>query len=346
MRIFVTGATGFIGSAIVQELLGAGHQVLGLARSDKGTQSLLDAGAQVHRGDLEDLDSLKSGAAASDAVIHTGFVHDFSRFAQCCEIDRRAIEALGATLAGSDRPFIVSAGLAHLESGRLATEDEAAATHPPMPRVSEQTAFALLSQGVSASVVRLSQIHNTWKQGLVTYLIELAREKGASAYVGDGSNRWAAAHLSDTARLFRLALEKHKAGARYHAVAEEGVPARQIAEVVGRGLKVPVISLSAEEAAAHFGWMAMFASLDISVSSQLTQERFGWRPTGPELVPAEEVSNSRLLPSISFIIEVATVPPSFDEFCMTSFIIQKRPSAVVLVNWSSIALCRSTEMML
>ena len=284
MRVFLTGATGFIGSAIVSELLGANHQVLGLARSEKGAQALSDAGAQVHRGDLEDLDSLKSGAAAADAVIHCGFVHDFANFAHGCEVDRRAIETLGGALAGSDRPFIVSAGIALLEPGRAATEDEAASAHPMMPRVSEQTAFAMIPQGVNASVVRLSQIHNTLKQGIITLLIEFAREKGASAYVGDGSNRFAAAHVSDTARLYRLALEKHETGARFHAIAEEGVSARAIAEAVGRGLNVPVVSLSPEEAGAHFGWMSMFAGLDLTATGTRTQERLGWHPTGPGLL--------------------------------------------------------------
>ena len=284
MRIFLTGATGFIGSAIIPELIHAGHQVLGLTRSDAGAQSLLAAGAEVHRGNLEDLESLRSGAAKSDGVIHCAFDHDFSNFAANCEKDRRAIEALGAVLAGSDRPLIVSSGIGPLSPGRLATEDMDPPADSPMPRVSEQVAFAMIPQGVRASVVRLPQVHDTVKQGLVTFAIALAREKGVSAYVGDGSNRWPAAHVLDTARLYRLALEKQEAGAKYHAVAEEGVPVRNIAEVIGRGLKVPVVSMTPEEAGAHFGWLAMFAGLDLPASSAITQERLGWRPTGPGML--------------------------------------------------------------
>ena len=283
MKIFVTGATGFIGSAVVPELIKAGHRVLGLTRSDAGAQSLIAAGAEAHRGSLEDLDSLRTGAAAADGVIHTAFIHDFSKFKENCEIDRRAIEALGSALAGSDRPLIVTTGTAGLAApGQVATEDHVVPPDFPFPRVSEQTALSL--KGVKASVMRLPQVHNTIKQGLVTYIIAVAREKGVSAYVGDGRNRWAAAHVSDVARLYRLALEKHEAGAKYHAVAEEGVAMRDIAETIGRGLKVPVVSLSPEKAAAHFGWLAMFAGLDLPASSALTRQRLGWRPTGPGLI--------------------------------------------------------------
>jgi nucleoside-diphosphate-sugar epimerase len=290
MRIFVTGATGFIGSAVVQELINAEHSVIGLARSDAGAKSLIAAGAEVLRGDLEDLDSLRSGAAESDGVIHTAFVHDFSKFKENCEIDRRAIEALGSALAGSDRPLIVSSGAAGLAApGQVATEDHVAPRDSPFPRVSEQTALSL--KGVSASVMRLPQVHDTIKQGLVTYVIDVAREKGVSAYVGEGRNRWAAAHVSDVARLYRLALHKHEAGAKYHAVAEEGVPMRDIAETIGRGLKVPVVSLSPEKAAAHFGWLAMFAGLDLPASSALTRQRLGWRPTERGLIADLEQMN-------------------------------------------------------
>jgi nucleoside-diphosphate-sugar epimerase len=285
MKIFVTGATGFIGSTIVRELIDAGHQVLGLARSDGGAKSLAAAGAQVHRGDLDDLEGLRTGAAQSDGVIHTAFRHDWSKFAENCEMDKRAIEALGDALQGSDRPLLVTSGLALLARGRPATEDDP--PHPvsaSYPRASEETAAALGARGVNTSVVRLPQVHNTVRQGLITYLVALAREKGVSAYLGDGLNRWAAVNVLDAARLYRLALEKREAGARYHAVAEEAVPLRDIAEVIGRGLKVPVVALSPEEAAAHFGFLAQFAGMELRASSAKTREQLGWRPTGPELM--------------------------------------------------------------
>ena len=293
MRVFITGATGFIGSAVVADLINAGHQVLGLARSDAGARSLIAAGAQAHRGDLEDLASLRSGAAQSDGVIHAAFIHDFSRFKESCEIDRRAIEALGQTLAGSKRPLIVTGGL-FLTPGRPTTEDDPAPANSPFPRVSEVAALALVSKGVNASVMRLPQVHDRNKAGLVTYLIALAREKGVSAYVGDGQNRWAAVHLLDCAPLYRLALEKADAGAKYHAVAEEGVPLREIAHAIGRALKIPVVSKSAEEAAAHFGWLSSFAAMDGQASSALTQQRLGWRPTNkPTLLADLEGNNGK-----------------------------------------------------
>jgi len=279
MRIFVTGATGFIGSAIVHELIQAGHQVLGLARSDAGAQGLATLGAQVQRGDLQDLEGLRRGAAGADGVIHTAFIHDFSKFKENCEIDRRAIEALGTALAGSDRPLVVTAGTGALKPGQLGTEDDGAPVDPAMPRVSEQAGLALVPQGVRASVVRLPQVHDQDKQGLVTYAIAVARAKGISAYVGDGLNRWPAVHRLDAAPLYRLALEQGVAGGIYHAVAEEGVPLRAIAEAIGRGLRIPVVSLAPEEAAAHFGWLGFFAGLDVPISSALTQQRLGWRPT-------------------------------------------------------------------
>jgi len=284
MKVFVTGASGFIGSAVVPELLGAGHQVLGLVRSEAAAQALTATGAEAHLGSLEDMDSLTRGAAASDGVIHLAFNHDFSKFAENSELDRRAIEALGAALEGTDRPLLVTGGIGLLAPGRVVTEDMAAPANSPVPRVSEQAALALVSQGIRASVVRLPQVHNTVKQGFVSYLIAVARQKGVSAYVGDGANRWSAAHVVDVARLYRLALEKQEAGARYHAVAEEGVPLRDIAEAIGQGLKVPVVSLSPEEAGPHFGFLAAFAGLDMPASSTLTQQRLEWHPTGPGMI--------------------------------------------------------------
>jgi nucleoside-diphosphate-sugar epimerase len=285
MKIFVTGATGFIGSAIIRELIDAGHEVLGLSRSDTGAKALIAAGAQVHRGDLKDLESLRNGAATSDGVIHTGFIHDFSKFAENCEIDKRAIEALGSALEGSERPLLVTSGLARVAEGRTPTEEDASLPpSPAYPRASEATTEMLLKHGVRVSVVRLPQVHNTIKQGLVTYAIAVAREKGVSVYVGDGLNRWATVHVLDTARLYRLALEKQEAGARYHAIAEEGLAFRDIAEAIGRGLKVPVVSKSPEEAAAHFGSIGMFIGRDLIGSSAQTKRILGWRPTGPGLI--------------------------------------------------------------
>jgi nucleoside-diphosphate-sugar epimerase len=299
MRIFVTGATGFIGSVVVQELLKAGHQVLGLSRSDAGAKSLAAAGAEVHPGSLEDLDSLRSGAAASDGVIHLAFNHDafggdFSKFVANCETDRQAVEAIGSVLAGSDRPLIVTSGtgLANTVPNQPALEDNPIINSSVIPRAaSEEAAASLAANGVNVSVVRLPQVHDPVKQGLVTYAIVVAREKGVSPYVGDGLNRWPAAHVHDTARLYRLALEKAEAGAKYHAVAEQGVALRDIAEVIGKGLKVPAVSISQEEAPAHFGWLAMFIGRDSPASSALTQKRLGWQPTGPGLIADLEQMN-------------------------------------------------------
>ena len=264
MRVFVTGANGFVGAHVVAELIGAGHGVLGLARSQQAADTLAATGADVQSGALEDLDSLRSGAAASDAVIHLGFRHDFSRFKESCEIDQRAIEAIGSVIAGSDKPMIVPNGMAGLKPlGELATEKDDVPAHYRFPRFSEQTALALVSQGVRASVVRLPQVHNTVKQGLVTGMIAVARQTGVSAYVGEGLNRWSAAHILDVARLFRLVLEAGEAGAKYHAVAEEGVEMRAIAEAISRRLNAPVTSLTQEQAQAHFGPLSRFVGEDL-----------------------------------------------------------------------------------
>jgi nucleoside-diphosphate-sugar epimerase len=266
---------------VVRDLIEAGHTVLGLSRSDAGAEALAAAGAEVHRGDLEDLDSLRGGAAASDGVIHLGFIHDFSRFQEVCEADRRAIEGMGDALAGSDRPFVITSGtgMGTRAPGELATEDHFNPNHPNPRAGSEIAAEAVASRGVRVTVVRLPQVHNTEKQGLVTPVIAVAREKGVAAYVGDGLNRWPAVHVLDAAPVYRLALEKGPNRARYHAVAEEGVTALAIAEAIGRGLKIPVVSLSPEEAAGHFGWLGMFVGYDMPASSALTQERLGWHPT-------------------------------------------------------------------
>jgi len=281
MRVFVTGAIGFIGSAIVRELIGAGHRVLGLARSDKAAGSLTAAGAEVQRGSLEDLESLRSGAAAADGVIHTAFIHDFSNYGPAAEADRHAIETLGAALAGSDRPLIVTSGtLLARRQGPLATEDDA--PNPAFPRKSEDAAVAMAERGARVSIVRLPpSVHGEGDHGFVPALINIARE---TAYIGDGLNRWPAVHRLDAARLYRLVLEKGSAGATYHGVADEGVSVRDIAEIIGRRLNLQVASKSSEEAASHFGWIAHFLSIDGPASSAQTQEQLGWRPVQPGLI--------------------------------------------------------------
>jgi nucleoside-diphosphate-sugar epimerase len=284
MRVFVTGATGFIGTAVVRELTDAGHQVLGLARSDAGAKSLIAAGAQVHRGSLEDLESLRSGTASADGVMHTAFIHDFSNYGPAAAADRRAIETLGDALAGSDRPFIVTSGTLLVQrQGALATEEDA--PNPNFPRKSEEAAIALAAHGIRASVLRLPpSVHGNGDHGFVPRLISIAQEKGVSAFTGDGLNHWPAVHRLDAAHLYRLVLEQGTAGASYHGVADEGIPTREIAEVIGRQLNVPVVSRSREEAADHFGWMALFFGMDGPASSAQTQERLGWRPVQPGLI--------------------------------------------------------------
>lgn len=292
MRVFVTGATGFIGSAVVRELIDAGYEVLGMARSEAGAKAVAAAGAQVHRGHVEDLESLRAGAAKSDAVIHTAFIHDFSKFKENCEIDRRAVAALGDALAGSDRLLIVTSGtgVSSSKPGVPVTEKDPPLSSEVMPRgATEESAAEVADRGVRVAVVRLPQVHDTVKQGLITYSIAVARQKGVSAYVGDGKNRWPASPRLGTAHLYRLALEKGDAGVRYHAVAEEGISTRDIAEAIGRGLNIPAVSISPEQAAGHFGWLAHFVTWDIPASSAITREHLGWNPTGPSLI--EDLNN-------------------------------------------------------
>jgi len=285
MRIFVTGATGFIGSKLVPELIGAGHTVVGLTRSEAGAEQLRAAGAEVQFGDILDLDSLREGAAKSEGVVHLAFQHDFSQFLKVCDDDRKAIEAMGEALVGSKRPFVVTSGTAIAANvdGKPSTEESAKSSHNPRA-ASEAAVQALTERGVNTSVVRLAQIHDTRKQGLVPYVTAVAREKGVSVYIGEGGNRWPAAHVSDTARLYRLAVEKAEPGAIYHAVDEEGVSMKAIGEALGRGLKVPVKSITPEEVEAHFGWLAMFARMDMPASSAITRKKLGWKPTGPGLI--------------------------------------------------------------
>ncbi|MBS1564388.1 MAG: SDR family oxidoreductase [Bacteroidetes bacterium] len=287
MRVFLTGATGFIGSAIVQELIGAGHQVLGLARSDKSAEALVATGAGVHRGSLEDPKSLQKGAAACDGVIHTAFIHDFSQFETNCRIDRLAIEAMGATLAGSGRPLVVTSGTATLQRGRLGKEQDVAGVNAPGAHraPSERLALALADQNVRVSVVRLPPtVHGEGDHGFIPMIIGIARQKGVSAYIGEGNNRWPAVHRHDAARVFRLAMEKGIAGTRYHAVAEEGIQIRSVAECIGKQLGLPVVSKTPAEAPAHFGFLGNFYGADCPCSGTQTQEWLGWKPSHKSLM--------------------------------------------------------------
>jgi nucleoside-diphosphate-sugar epimerase len=285
MRVFVTGAAGFIGTETTRELIANGHQVVGLARSEANIGTLKQLGAEVHRGSLQDLDSLRSGARDADGVIHLAFIHDFSKFAENGAIDKTAIEAMGDVLAGTNKPFIVTSGTGLVAPGVLITEEMRRDSSPHVPRVSEQAGLAYASRGVRAMTIRLPQVHGAdGKAGLITYLFELARQKGAAAYVGEGTERWAAAHRQDVSRLYRLALEKGTTDGIYHAVGEEGVPMRQIIEVIGRALKVPIVSIRKEEAGDYYGPLARFAGLDMPASSALTRQRLGWTPTGIGLI--------------------------------------------------------------
>jgi nucleoside-diphosphate-sugar epimerase len=284
MRVFVTGATGFIGSAVVKELLEEGHQVLGLTRSDAGAATLNTLGAQVQRGDLENLESLRTGAANADAVIHTAFVHDFDNFQKSCDIDLQAIETMVSVLEGSNRPFLVSTGSGMLAHGRIGTEEDA--VDSPFPRVaSDHATEAAATRGIRAAVVRLpATVHGHGDHAFIPQIIEIARQKGVSAYVGNGDNRWPAVHRLDAARLYALAVEKVTPGARYHAIAEEGIPFRQIAEVIGRRLNLPTVSIPPEQAMEHFGFFGRFAAADLPVSSHITRQRLGWNPTERGLI--------------------------------------------------------------
>ncbi len=297
MRIFVTGASGWIGSAVVPELIGAGHRVVGLARSDASAASLTAAGAEVHRGTLDDLDGLRRAADASDGVIHLAFKHDLAfsgDFQGAADADRRAVETFGEALAGSDRPLVIASGLLGLTPGRVATERDGHDTHPasaatgdgPQTRhATAELALSLAARGVRSSVLRLPPTnHGDGDNGFIAFLVGIAREKGLSGYIGDGANRWPAVHRLDSARLFRLALEHAPAGSTLHAVADEGVPVKDIAEVIGRHLKLPVVAISPENAGEHFGWLGALLALDAPASSELTRELMAWRPAQPGLI--------------------------------------------------------------
>jgi nucleoside-diphosphate-sugar epimerase len=287
MRVFVTGATGFVGSFIVAELISGGHEVSGLSRSEAGAEALIRAGAQVVRGDVNDLDGLRDAAGVADAVIHTAFNHDAADLKQHSENDRKVIAALGAALAGTDRPLIVTSGTGLVQSatGAPVRETDPHATSAVFPRAaSEEAADALIAAGGNVIVMRLPQVHDTRRQGRIGWHIQVAKEQGRVAYVGEGRNRVPAVHVTDAARLFRLALERGEAGARYHAVAEEGVALREIAESIGAGLRLPVESISPEEAPDYYGWLTQLAQLDLPASGASTRQRLDWAPTGPDLL--------------------------------------------------------------
>ena len=295
MRVFITGAAGFIGQATTKELIAHGHEVVGLARNDANVETLKKLGAKVYRGSLEDVESLKSAAKDADGVIHLAFIHDFAKFAENGQIDKRAIEAMGDALAGTNKPFVVTSGTGFLAPGRLATEDDVSPAGEGVPRVSEAAAFAFAKRGVRVSAIRLPQVHGgEGKAGFVGYLYEVAKQKRVSGYVGDGHERWPSAHRDDVAVLYRLALEKGRAGAAYHAVAEEGVPTRAMADVFAKVLNVPLVSIKPEDAQAHFGFIAMFAGLDIPASSAKTRAELGWTPKGIGLI--EDISRPSYWP--------------------------------------------------
>ena len=287
MRVFLTGATGFVGSFVVPELIGAGHQVVGLSRSEAGAEALIRAGAEVVRGDVNDLDCLRTAADAADGVIHAAFNHDFSNMKQNSEDDRKVIETLGDVLGGSGRPLVITSGtgIARSKTGSLVVETDDHVTSAEFPRAaSEEAADALIAKGGRVMVIRLPQVHDTRRQGRITWHIQIARQQGRVAYVGEGNNRVPAVHASDAAKLYRLVLEKGQAGARYNAVAEEGVALRDIAGVIGEGLKMPVESITPEEATEYFGWMAQLAAADLAASGALTRQEMRWDPTGPEML--------------------------------------------------------------
>lgn len=298
MKVFVTGASGFVGTAVVQELLKAGHQVLGLARSEASAAKLKATGAEVHYGDLEDLETLRQGAAQNDGVIHCGFIHDFTRFAEVCAIDEQAIATMAQVLAGSDRPLIVTSGTALVSPGNLATEAMPSPFNPAWPRASERAAEAAVAAGVRAAIVRLPpSVHGEGDHhGFIPILVNLAREKGFSAYIGGGENRWNAGHRLDAALLYRLALEQATPGARFHANTEEGVTVKSIAEAIAAQLGLPVKSITAEEAAEHFSWFVQMAAIDCPSSSKWTQQYLNWLPSHPLLLT--DIQNGVYTPTV------------------------------------------------